>query len=1171
MQSAASGHINERKYWGKNRSSLANLEDIDLVFLQKGSYKKFLEEGIGELVQEISPVIDFTGKNWQLEFGDYFFGKPRFTPEQCSVKGSTYDAPLRVKVTLTNLQTKQTYSQEAFLGDIPQMTDKGTFIINGVERVIINQIVRSPGVFFSAADDPITGKRLYGAELRPQHGSWLEFSISRSDVLTVKIDRRRKFAATTLLRALGFSEDEIREEFKEVDTNPDHQYISSTFNKDLTHDQNEALLEIFRKMRPGDPIVLETAKSLLNNMFFNTRRYNLTRVGRFKINKRLGLDVPNTSENWILTKEDIVATLKYLIGLANGAGKIDDIDHLANRRVRMVGELVSQNAFWVGIQRLERVIKERMSLLPLDQEVTAAGLVNARPVIAAINEFFRSSQLSQILDQTNPLSEVDHLRRLSVTGTGGISRDRASFSIRDINHSQYGRIDPIRSPEGQNIGLVTYLALYARINEYGFLETPYRKVVQDGVKPKVTDEIIYLSADDEENKYITEATVEVDEKGYIVAKRVPVRYEGSFFEADAKVVNLIDISPQQIVGTSASLIPFLAHDDANRALMGTHMQCQAVPLLLPSAPVVGTGMEKIIANQMARVVRAPFDGTITYVDGEKVVLEGKEGMREFFVQKFVNSPAMTCYSQKPAVSLNQKIKKDDLLIEGTSTDKGELALGQNLLIAYMSYDGLGYEDAIVISNRLVQQDLLTSIHIEEYSTDVVETKLGPDEVTSDIPNVSEENLANLDERGIVRIGAEVSPGDILVGKVQPKGETELTAEERLLRAIFGEKAKEVRDTSLRMPHGEKGTVIGVQILSREAGDDLGAGVLQRIKVKVAQLRKVTAGDKLAGRHGNKGVISRIVSDADMPHLEDGTPVDIIISSVTVLSRMNLGQLLEAHLGFAAKKLGYKVAAPVFEKIPEEILFGEIEKSGLPISGKSKLIDGRTGEYFDQDVVVGYTHFLKLIHMVEDKTHARSTGPYSLVTQQPLGGKAQMGGQRLGEMEVWALEAYGAANILQEMLTLKSDDVVGRAKAFEAIVKGTPIPQALIPESFKVLGKELQSLSVSVEPIGVQIVSTGAADDTNGQPLLTNGAAADTNGLGLQGPAADDTTAVAASDDASAVDQFKEALEVEEVGVTEELTAETGPMEVIDPAEEADAEVEPSDEELAKMEKEGDTE
>ncbi len=1073
MQAPNSNTINGRVYWGNKKTELKNL---DLIRLQKDSYQRFLTDGIKDLLKEISPVVDFTGKNWRLEFSDYTFGKPRFVPEQCKVKGVSYDAPLRVRVTLINLQTEETYKQEAFFGDIPLMTEKGTFIINGVERVIINQIVRSPGAFFSSSDDPITGRRLYGAEIRPQHGSWLEFGVSRSDVLTVKIDRKRKFAATTLLRALGYSEEEIRELFKDVDVHPDHQFIQSTLAKDLTHDQNEALLEIFRKMRPGDPVVLETAKSLLQNMFFNARRYNLTRVGRFKINKRLGLEIENVPENWILTKEDILASLKYLINLANGIGRVDDIDHLANRRVRMVGELVAQNAFWVGLQRLERVIKERMSLLSLDQEITASGLVNARPVIAAINEFFRSSQLSQILDQTNPLSEIDHLRRLSVTGTGGISRDRASFSIRDINHSQYGRIDPIRSPEGPNIGLVTYLALFARINEYGFLETPYKKVIQEGGKSRVSDEIVYLTADDEEELYITEATVETDDKGFILAKRVPVRFGGSFFETDATKINLIDISPQQIVGTSASLIPFLAHDDANRALMGTHMQCQAVPLLLPHAPMVGTGMETLIANTMARVVRAPFDGTVTEVDGDHIMVEGKDRKQEFQVQKFVNSPSMTCYSQKPAVRLNQKIKEGDLLIEGTSTENGELALGQNLLIAYMSYDGLGYEDAIVISDRLVQQDLLTSIHIEEYSTDVVETKLGPDEVTSDIPNVSEENLANLDETGIVRIGAEVSPGDILVGKVQPKGETELTAEERLLRAIFGEKAKEVRDTSLRMPHGERGTVIGVEILSRDKGDDLGAGVLQRIKVKVAQLRKVTAGDKLAGRHGNKGVISKIVSEYDMPHLEDGTPVDIIISSVTVLSRMNLGQLLEAHLGFAAKKLGIKVAAPVFEKIPEEIILEQLKKANLPLSGKSKLIDGRTGQYFEQDVVVGFTHFLKLIHMVEDKTHARSTGPYSLVTQQPLGGKAQMGGQRLGEMEVWALEAYGAAHILQEMLTIKSDDIIGRAKAFEAIIKGTEIPQAMIPESFKVLVKELQSLGIEVAPQNVKEIAEATGDE-----------------------------------------------------------------------------------------------
>lgn len=1131
MQQITVNGINDRVYWGKNKTLP---QALDLIRIQKESYQQFLSEGIGELLTEISPIFDFTGKNWRLEFGDYTFGNPRFTPEVCMTKGVSYDAPLRVKVTLTNLQTNETYSQEAFLGDIPQMTGKGTFVINGVERVIVNQIVRSPGVFFSSSDDPITGRKLFGAELRPSHGSWLEFSISRSDVLTVKIDRRRKFAATTFLRALGFSEEEIMDLFKEVDVNPDHQYIQSTLAKDLTKDQNEALLEIFRKMRPGDPVVLDTAKSLIENMFFNARRYNLTKVGRFKINKRLKIDVPNTPDNYRLTKEDIIAALKYLINLANGNGKVDDIDHLANRRVRCVGELVAQNAFWVGLQRLERVIKERMSLLSADVEITAAGLINARPVIASINEFFRSSQLSQIMDQINPLSEVDHLRRLSVMGTGGIARDRASFSIRDINHSQYGRIDPIRSPEGPNIGLVTYLSLYARINEYGFLETPYRKVVQQNGKSKITDDIIYLSADDEEDQYITEATIDIDKNNFIDQPRVPVRYLGSFFEADSKVVNLIDISPQQIVGTSAALIPFLAHDDANRALMGTHMQCQAVPLLLPHAPLVGTGMERIVADNMARTVRAPFDGTISYVDGEKLTLTGKKGTEEYKIQKFVNSPMSTCYSQKPAVSLNQKVKEGDLLVEGTSTENGELALGQNLLIAYMSYDGLGYEDAIVISDKLVKEDLLTSIHIEEYSADVVETKLGPDEVTADIPNVSEENLANLDETGIVRIGAEVGPGDILVGKVQPKGETELTAEERLLRAIFGEKAKEVRDTSLRMPHGERGTVIGVQILSREAGDDLGAGTLQRIKVKVAQLRKVTAGDKLAGRHGNKGVISKIVPEQDMPHLEDGTAVDIIISSVTILSRMNLGQLLECHLGLAADKLGYKVAVPVFENVPEQILVDQLIKAKLPVTGKSKLIDGRTGEYFDQEVVVGKAYFLKLIHMVEDKTHARSTGPYSLVTQQPLGGKAQMGGQRFGEMEVWALEAYGAAHILQEMLTIKSDDVVGRAKAFEAIVKGTEIPQALIPESFKVLGKELQSLGLAVDTIGAKMVQVEEAEET--------------------------------AKDKEQVAEFAQALDVATDATSEELTAGDSPMELISDQKVADdaAAAGASDDDQAKV-------
>ncbi len=1062
-----------RKYWNKGATIAP---DFNLIKLQLDSYDWLITEGVKQVLSEINPVEDFTGKNWTLELGAISFGKPKYTPDQAKSKGITFDAPLKVEAILTNKQTGQKSKQEVFMGDIPMMTDKGTFIINGVERVIINQLVRSPGVFFSAADDPITGRRLYSAEIRPYRGSWLEFSVSRTNVLTAKIDRRRKFAATTLLRAIGFSDDDqIRELFKDVDSD-EEKLIENTLAKDPTKTTDEALLEIFRKMRPGDPVVLDTAKQMLDGMFFNSRRYNLTKVGRFKINKRLGENVPNTSDNWILTKEDIIATVRYLIQLTKGEGKVDDIDHLANRRVRCAGELVQQNAFRIGVLRLERIIKERMSLTAPDQEVTPGGLINAKPVIAAVNEFFRSSQLSSILDQVNPLSELDHLRRLSVMGAGGITRDRASFSVRDINHSQYGRIDPIRSPEGQNIGLVTYLALYARIDEYGFLETPYKRVVLEKGKARVTDEVIWLTADDEENYVITEATVHTDDKGFIVDDRIPLRQKGNFYEGESKTVNLIDISPQQIFGTSASVIPFLANDDANRALMGTQMQCQAVPLLIPQAPIVGTGMERIIADNMSRTVRAPEDGVITAVDGKKMVLKTRNNEYKYEIKKFIHSPQGTCYTQRPVARINQKVKRGDLLIDGAATEGGELALGQNLTIAYMSYDGLGYEDAIVISDRLVKDDVLTSIHIEEYEVDVVETKLGPEELTRDIPNVSEDALRNLDDQGIIRIGAEVTPNDILVGKVQPKGETELTAEERLLRAIFGEKAKEVRDTSLRIPHGERGTVIGIQILSREAGDELDTGTLMRIKVKVAQLRKVTEGDKLAGRHGNKGVISRIVPVSDMPHMEDGTPIDIIISPLSVLSRMNLGQLMETHWGFAASRLGYKVAAPVFQKIPEELLEQELKKAGLPVDGKMYLIDGRTGERFENPVVVGKNYILKLIHMVEEKIHARSTGPYSLVTQQPLGGKAQMGGQRLGEMEVWALEAYGAAHILQEMLTIKSDDVVGRAKAFEAIVKGIDIPQALIPESFKVLVKELQALGLNVETLGAKIIQAQETEE-----------------------------------------------------------------------------------------------
>ena len=1109
---------NIRKSWSQ---APALAPQLNLIQIQLDSYNWYLSEGIKEVLQEITPVEDFTGKNWLLELGTFAFSKAKYTPEMAKEKGVTYDAPLKIEAILTNKQTGQRFKQEVFLGDIPQMTQKGTFIINGVERVIINQLVRSPGVFFSATDDPITGKRLFSAEIRPYRGSWLEFSITRGGVLTAKIDRRRKFAATTLLRALGFSESEsIVEQFKDVDTG-EEKFIETTLAKDPTVNQEEALLEIFRKMRPGDPVVLDNAKQLLDGMFFNSRRYNLTKVGRFKINKRLNVDTPNTPDNWILTTSDIIATLKYLIKLSQGEGKLDDIDHLANRRVRCAGELVQQNAFRIGVLRLERIIKERMSLTAADQEVTPGGLINAKPVIAAINEFFRSSQLSSILDQVNPLSELDHLRRLSVMGAGGITRDRASFSVRDINHSQYGRIDPIRSPEGQNIGLVTYLALYARINEYGFLETPYRRVILEKGRPKVTNEILYFSADDEEDFYITEATVTVDEKGYITNERVPLRHQGSFFEGEAKLVSFIDISPQQIFGTSAALIPFLANDDANRALMGTQMQCQAVPLLRPASPIVGTGMERIVADNMGRVVRAPEEGVVTYVDGERLTLRGKKEEYKYEIKKFVHSPQGTCYSQKPVAFVGQKVKKDDLLVDGAATENGELALGQNLLIAYMSFDGLGYEDAIVISNRLVREDVLTSIHIEEYEVDVVETKLGPEELTRDIPNVSEDALRNLDDRGIIRIGAEVGPNDILVGKVQPKGETELTAEERLLRAIFGEKAKEVRDTSLKVPHGERGTVIGIQTLSRDEGDELDTGTLMRIKVKVAQIRKVTEGDKLAGRHGNKGVISKIVPASDMPHLEDGTPVDIIISPLSVLSRMNLGQLLETHWGFAAQKLGYKIAAPVFEKMPEETLIAELQRAGLSTDGKVKLIDGRTGLPFDNPIVVGRNYILKLIHMVEEKIHARSTGPYSLVTQQPLGGKAQMGGQRLGEMEVWALEAYGAAHILQEMLTIKSDDVVGRAKAFEAIVKGIDIPQALVPESFKVLVKELQALGLAVDTLGAKIIQTQEVEEKE---------------------------AVKAE-----VAQLEQVLEATPSATDEELKAEDSSFEVVDVTEEASRE------------------
>ena len=1090
-----------RLYWGKKYS---NLPKLQLNRVQLDSWQWFLQVGIPDAISEITPVEDFTGKNWILEFSRHSVEKPSLTPQYALQKGLTYASALRVAAKLTNRQTGKETQGEVFLGDIPQMTDRGTFIINGVERAVINQIVRSPGVYFGAELDAASGRLLHTAELRPVRGTWLEFEISRGDVISVRIDRRRKFVVTTLLRAVGLAEnDQMLQFFSEADADAAHHYLESTLAKDTTRTTEEALVEIYKKMRPGEPNVLENVQKLIFDLFFNPRRYNLGKVGRYKLNKRLDMQTDAS----VLTRDDLIYTVRYLIGLQNGHGRIDDIDHLGNRRVRRVGELVTQTAFRDGLLRLERAIKEKMSLVSTEDLVTPGQLVNARPVIASINEFFRSSQLSQILEQTNPLSEIDHLRRLTVMGRGGITRERASFSIRDVNSSQYGRIDPVRSPEGANIGLVTYLSLYSRVNEYGFLEAPYRKLIKEKsggkTRVKVSDELIYLTADDEETYHVSHSDIHLDDKGYIVENWLPIPYQANFSEGPVESVDLIDSVPRQVVGTSASLIPFLANDAANRALMGANMQTQAVPLLKAESPVVGTGMEKQVAAAMGWCVYARHSGTVTYVDGKKVVIKldkkpehvepdenitVKGDLETYALIKFKRTSQSSSFNQQPVVTLGRKVAAGDLIIDGPSAENGELALGQNLVIAYASFEGLGYEDAIVISDRLVTDDLLTSIHIEEYEADVVDTKLGPEELTRDIPNIGEMYLANLDSEGIVTVGSEVGPNDILVGKIAPKGETELSAEERLLRAIFGEKARDVRDTSLRMPHGERGIVVEISVLDRDAGDELPPGVNKRVTVKVAQIRKISVGDKLAGRHGNKGVISRIVPVADMPYLPDGTPIDVMISPLSVLARMNLGQLLEARLGWAEKVLGRKVAVPVFEKIPEEQIAAEMKSAGLPVSGKITLTDGRTGLPYEEPTVVGIGYILKLHHMVEDKTHARSTGPYSLVTQQPLGGKAQMGGQRLGEMEVWALEAHKAAHTLQEMLTIKSDDVIGRAKAFEAIVKGTEIPTSSVPESFNVLVKELQSLGLQVNPLGVKVKPADDAALASAAAPITDDAA-----------------------------------------------------------------------------------
>jgi DNA-directed RNA polymerase subunit beta len=1166
----------KRQYWGKINLPLP---ELDLIAIQRNSYQRFLEDGIREAFEEVNPIEDFTGKNWALEFLEYFFGEPKHTPTESKEKGVTYDVPLRVVTRLTNKQTGEVVTQEVFLGDIPKMTNTGTFIINGIERAVVNQIVRSPGVFFSGTIDRTSGRMLYQAELRPIRGSWLELMISKNDVISVRIDRHRKVTATTMLKAMGMQEhDEIMALFAEVNQDPDHDYVKSTLAKDASQTRAEALMEIYQKMRPGEPAILDNAEDFFKELFFDPRRYDLGKVGRYKLNRRLGLNIDNDQNHHVLTPDDIIASFKYLIQLQNGQGRVDDIDHLSNRRIRSVGELVNVSAFRIGLLRLERSIREKMSLTKTDEKITPGALVNARPVIATISEFFRRNRLSTILDQTNPLSEIDNLRRLSVMGTGGVTRERASFSMRDINSSQYSRICPVRSPEGPNIGLVTYLALYTRVNEYGFLEAPYRRVEQidqDGqTLMKVTNDVVYFTADDEMEHYLTHAEVAIDEKGIITDQWVAARYRGEFIEIPVEQVEYIDVVSRQVVGTSASLIPFISHDEANRALMGTHMQCQAVPLVRPSAPVIGTGMESSVVEAMNHVVCARHNGTVSYVDADKIIVsldektEKNDGFPEdehiqlkgqtetYLVKKFIRSAQSTCYSQKPVVSLGDKVKKGDLLVDGPASDLGELALGQNVVIAYTSFDGLGYEDAIIISDRLVKEDVLTSIHINEYEATVMDTKLGPEELTRDIPNVGESDLRNLGDDGVVVIGSVVGPNDILVGKIAPKGETELTAEERLLRAIFGEKAREVRDTSLRMPHGESGTVIDVQVLDREEGDELDPGVIRKVVVRVAQMRKVTVGDKLAGRHGNKGVISQIIPSADMPHLEDGTPVDLIISPLSVLARMNLGQLLEAHLGWAASHQGFKVALPVFEEIKDNALEEEFAKANLPIDGKAQLYDGRTGEPYAERTVVGLAYMLKLIHMVEDKTHARSTGPYSLVTQQPLGGKAQMGGQRLGEMEVWALEAHKAAHTLQEMLTLKSDDVVGRAKAFEAIVEGIDIPEATVPESFKVLVKELNSLGLDIVPLEqTEVEIPDEVETAKAEELIA--AASDDTTLLTDDDATDDVSDDASDDDQTTTDDPDTDSQEPSAEEGEESAPQTGTQPETD--------LEPTDDELKAIE------
>ena len=1198
------------------------LETPNLIQIQQESYRWACDPSLGgglrELFDEVSPIKDFTGKRYELHFTSYGFGSSAEVPEfedeksfweymwaaakysqqECYERDVTYAMPLKVRVQLVIKETGEIKEQDIFMGDFPLMTPKGTFIVNGAERVVVSQLVRSPGVYFTINEDPATGRKLCSAKLIPNRGAWLEFETSSHDLITVKVDRKRKIPATTLIRAISDSEhsygtdEEVMALFADVDTNPDHSYIQTTIDREpAVKSEDEALIDLYKRLRPGDPPTLDNARALVNALFFNPRRYDLGKVGRYKLSKRLGLE--QTPAQRVLAKEDIVAIFRQIVRLNNGEDGPDDIDHLGNRRVRAVGELL-QNQIRVGLLRMERVVKERMSLLPPDT-ATPSTLVNSRPVVAAIREFFGSSQLSQFMDQTNPLAELTHKRRLSALGPGGLSRDRAGFDVRDVHFSHYGRICPIETPEGPNIGLIGSLATYARVNEYGFIETPYRRVVRDlgndspdlrgktlaqdvtnsrgavvaeagsvitaeianklsrlskqriKIKPLVSQEIIYLSADEEDNYVIAQANTLLDKNNEFIEDRVEIRYGEKFLLEAPDRVDFMDVSPRQIVSVTTSLIPFLEHDDANRALMGSNMQRQAVPLILPQSPLIATGMEKEAARDSGQVLFAAYDGEVISVSSNEIVVRyDKEKEQVFPLTKFARSNQGTCINQRPVVNKGDRVKQGQVLADGSSTEGGELALGQNVLCAFLSWEGYNYEDAIVISDNIVKEDRFTSVHIDKHEIEARDTKLGPEEITRDIPNIGEESLRHLDEFGIIRVGAEVGSGDILIGKITPKGERGLTAEEKLLRAIFGEKAREVKDTSLRVPHGEYGKVIDVSVLTRDDDHDLPPGVNQMVRVFVAQMRKVCEGDKMAGRHGNKGVIARIVPAEDMPFLPDGRPVDIILSPLGVPSRMNIGQLLETHLGWAAKSLGFKAISPVFdgaddssledalakawivrkagvidwghngenaahleqvkswltergydaEKVFSDEVTGEarqvclrlwLEEVGVdasalsaeevdrtaenishekglspPTFGKTLLYDGRTGEPLDHPVTVGYIYVMKLVHLVEDKIHARSTGPYSLITQQPLGGKAQFGGQRFGEMEVWALEAYGAAHNLQEMLTVKSDDVVGRVKTYESIVNGEDILEAGVPESFKVLVKELQSLCLATE-------------------------------------------------------------------------------------------------------------